>query len=66
MMFINREGAPLIWIHNSLNQVRMKEKEKFVGEKKKLLLSLGFILSWFGIALGDIIYTEEVVGFSPL
>ena len=65
MMCINREGALLIWTHNSLTQVHMREK-KFVGEKKKLLLSLGFILYCFGIALGDRIYTKEVVGFSSL
>ena len=57
MMCINREGTPLIWTHNSLKQVHMREK---------LFLSLGFILSWLGIALGDEIYTKEVVGFSPL
>ena len=66
MMCINREGAPLIWTDNSLKQVHMREKKRFVREEKTLLLSLVFILSWFGIALGDGIYTKEVVGFSPV
>ena len=66
-MCINREGTPLIWTYYSLKKVCEREREKmFVGEKKKLLLSLGFILYWFGIALGDRIYTKEVVGFSPM
>ena len=53
MMGINKEGTPLIWTYNSLKKVCKREKKKFVGEKKKLLLSLGFILSWFGVALGE-------------
>ena len=65
-MSINREGVPLIWTHTQLKQVRMTENKRIDREEKKLLLSLGFILSWFEIALGDIIYTKEVIGFSPL
>ena len=59
-MSINREGAPLIWTHTKLKKVRMKENKMFTGEEKKLLLSLGFILSWFGLL------EEEVAGFSHL
>ena len=65
-MSINREGVPLIYIYKSLKQMSMREKKKFTEEEKNFLLYLGFILSWFGIALGDGIYTKEFVWFSPL
>ena len=59
------ERAHLSFIHTQLKQVCMRDKKRFIGEEMKLLLSLGFILSWFGIVLGDGTYTKEVVGFSP-
>jgi len=54
----NRQGETLIWIHNSLNQLRVREKEKLIGEKKKIIFPLGFILSCFGIELGKEIHTK--------
>ena len=65
-MSINREGASLIWTHFSLKQVCKREKEyaRLGGEIVVIVFGVHSIL--VGIALGDKIYTKEVVGFSPL
>ena len=65
-MSINREGAPLIWTHFSLKQVHKRGKEEACWRGEIDLIVFCVLTILVGIALSDIIYTKEVVGFSPL
>ena len=63
-MSINREGVPLIWTHFSLKKVHKREKQESHWRGEIVTIVFGVYLILVGIALGDIIYTKEVVGFS--
>ena len=65
-MSINREGCPLILTHVTLKQMCKGEKEEARWRKEIIVVVFGVYPILVGIALGDRIYTKEVVGFSPL